>query len=184
MISCLIHLANQDDTRKCHLVVGIAIVLFIEWISATYSYNFSAWNLHSPTNSISDSSLLLLQINAADRIICKWSSVSYTINTYLRGERIQNAFSLQDARCLSFGDCFTLFPLMSSCWLTGHYWQDMCVYGPGDLKWLYKSSSMFANKLKLETYPLTVECLELRIREKTLNQSEFPVETDWYLLQE
>ncbi|KAK2113193.1 hypothetical protein P7K49_007459 [Saguinus oedipus] len=67
---------------------------------------------------------------------------------------------------------------------TGHYWRDMCVYGPGDLKWLYESSSMFANKVELETYPLTVECLELRIREKTLNQSEAPVEPDWYLLQE
>nr|XP_012295775.1 N-acetyllactosaminide beta-1,6-N-acetylglucosaminyl-transferase-like [Aotus nancymaae] len=66
----------------------------------------------------------------------------------------------------------------------GHYWQDMCVYGPEDLKWLYESSSMFANKLELETYPLTVECLERRIREKTLNQSEVPVEPDWYLLQE
>ncbi|XP_012785636.2 N-acetyllactosaminide beta-1,6-N-acetylglucosaminyl-transferase [Ochotona princeps] len=64
----------------------------------------------------------------------------------------------------------------------GHYWQGMCVYGPGDLKWLYESPSMFANKLQLEAYPLTVECLELRIRERMLNQSEVPVQLDWYLL--
>ncbi|XP_012609028.2 N-acetyllactosaminide beta-1,6-N-acetylglucosaminyl-transferase-like isoform X1 [Microcebus murinus] len=64
----------------------------------------------------------------------------------------------------------------------GHYWQDVCVYGPGDLKWLYASSSLFANKLELKTYPLTVECLELWIRERSLNQSEIPVESDWYLL--
>ncbi|KAL4676431.1 hypothetical protein H8959_010576 [Pygathrix nigripes] len=66
----------------------------------------------------------------------------------------------------------------------GHYRRDSCIYGPEDLKWLYESSSMFANKLELETYPLTVECLELRIREKTLNQGAVPVEPDRYLLQE
>ncbi|XP_071067068.1 N-acetyllactosaminide beta-1,6-N-acetylglucosaminyl-transferase isoform X5 [Dasypus novemcinctus] len=64
----------------------------------------------------------------------------------------------------------------------GYYWRNVCVYGPGDLKWLYTSSSMFANKLELGTYPLTIECLELRIRERALNQSEIPVEPSWYLL--
>ncbi|XP_037699233.1 N-acetyllactosaminide beta-1,6-N-acetylglucosaminyl-transferase-like [Choloepus didactylus] len=64
----------------------------------------------------------------------------------------------------------------------GHYWRNMCVYGPGDLKWLYTSSSMFVNKLELGTYPLTLECLEMRLRERALNQSEIPVEPDWHLL--
>ncbi|KAM9666851.1 beta-1,3-galactosyl-O-glycosyl-glycoprotein beta-1,6-N-acetylglucosaminyltransferase 6-like [Trichechus inunguis] len=61
----------------------------------------------------------------------------------------------------------------------GHYWQDMCVYGPGDLKWLYNSSSMFASRFELGKYPLTVECLELRIRERALNQSEVPAILEW-----
>ncbi|XP_006864190.1 PREDICTED: N-acetyllactosaminide beta-1,6-N-acetylglucosaminyl-transferase-like [Chrysochloris asiatica] len=61
----------------------------------------------------------------------------------------------------------------------GHYWQDKCVYGPGDLEWLYNSSSMFASKFEFDKYPLTVECLELRVRERTLNQSEVQVELDW-----
>ncbi|XP_017717588.1 PREDICTED: N-acetyllactosaminide beta-1,6-N-acetylglucosaminyl-transferase-like [Rhinopithecus bieti] len=68
--------------------------------------------------------------------------------------------------------------------IPGHYRRDSCIYGPEDLKWLYESSSMFANKLELETYPLTVECLELRIREQTLTQGEVPVEPERYLLQE
>ncbi|EMP31651.1 N-acetyllactosaminide beta-1,6-N-acetylglucosaminyl-transferase, isoform C [Chelonia mydas] len=54
----------------------------------------------------------------------------------------------------------------------GHYVRGICIYGTGDLKWLLKSSSMFANKFELKTYPLTVECLELSLRERALNQSE------------
>ncbi|KGL77122.1 N-acetyllactosaminide beta-1,6-N-acetylglucosaminyl-transferase, isoform B, partial [Tinamus guttatus] len=46
----------------------------------------------------------------------------------------------------------------------GHYVRDICVYGTGDLKWLFNSSCLFANKFELRTYPLTVECLELRHR--------------------
>ncbi|XP_075399036.1 N-acetyllactosaminide beta-1,6-N-acetylglucosaminyl-transferase-like, partial [Tenrec ecaudatus] len=64
----------------------------------------------------------------------------------------------------------------------GHYWQDMCIYGTGDLKWLSNSSSMFASKFELKKYPLTVECLELRIQERILNQSEIPVSPDWQFL--
>uniref|UniRef100_A0A8D0GZT6 Uncharacterized protein n=1 Tax=Sphenodon punctatus TaxID=8508 RepID=A0A8D0GZT6_SPHPU len=62
----------------------------------------------------------------------------------------------------------------------GRYVRDICIYGPGDLKWLFNSSGMFANKFELKTYPPTVECLELRLRERALNQSETPVEPSWY----
>ncbi|XP_053252900.1 N-acetyllactosaminide beta-1,6-N-acetylglucosaminyl-transferase isoform X3 [Podarcis raffonei] len=63
----------------------------------------------------------------------------------------------------------------------GRYVRAICIYGTGDLKWLLKSKSLFANKFELETYPPTVECLELSVRERTLNQSEIPVEPSWYL---
>ncbi|NXK12439.1 GNT2A transferase, partial [Herpetotheres cachinnans] len=62
----------------------------------------------------------------------------------------------------------------------GHYVRGICVYGTGDLKWLFNSTSMFANKFELKTYPLTVECLELRHRQRTLSQSEVQVEPNWY----
>ncbi|TFK09186.1 TNF receptor-associated factor 1 [Platysternon megacephalum] len=62
----------------------------------------------------------------------------------------------------------------------GHYVRGICIYGTGDLKWLFKSTSMFANKFELKTYPLTVECLELRLRERALNQSETQVKPSWY----
>ncbi|NXJ37593.1 GNT2A transferase, partial [Ciconia maguari] len=62
----------------------------------------------------------------------------------------------------------------------GHYVRGICVYGTGDLKWLFNSTCMFANKFELKTYPLTVECLELRHRQRTLSQSEVQVEPNWY----
>ncbi|KAM7229728.1 hypothetical protein CapIbe_019844 [Capra ibex] len=62
----------------------------------------------------------------------------------------------------------------------GHYVHDICIYGNGDLKWLINSSSLFANKFELTAYPLTVECLELRLRERTLNQSEIAIQPSWY----
>ncbi|XP_006891661.1 PREDICTED: N-acetyllactosaminide beta-1,6-N-acetylglucosaminyl-transferase, isoform C [Elephantulus edwardii] len=62
----------------------------------------------------------------------------------------------------------------------GHYVHDICIYGNGDLKWLIDSPSLFANKFELNTYPLTVECLELRLRERTLNQSEIAIQPSWY----
>ncbi|XP_061447785.1 N-acetyllactosaminide beta-1,6-N-acetylglucosaminyl-transferase isoform X2 [Rhineura floridana] len=63
----------------------------------------------------------------------------------------------------------------------GHYVRGICIYGTGDLKWLLNAKSLFANKFELRTYPPTVECLELNIRERALNQSEIPVEPSWYL---
>ncbi|KAL4670941.1 hypothetical protein H8959_003650 [Pygathrix nigripes] len=62
----------------------------------------------------------------------------------------------------------------------GHYVHDICIYGNGDLKWLVNSPSLFANKFELNTYPLTVECPELRHRERTLNQSETAIQPSWY----
>ncbi|MXQ91687.1 hypothetical protein E5288_WYG019885 [Bos mutus] len=62
----------------------------------------------------------------------------------------------------------------------GHYVHDICIYGNGDLKWLINSSSLFANKFELTAYPLTVECLELRLRERTLNQSEIAIQPSWH----
>uniref|UniRef100_A0A096NKV5 Glucosaminyl (N-acetyl) transferase 2 (I blood group) n=2 Tax=Cercopithecinae TaxID=9528 RepID=A0A096NKV5_PAPAN len=62
----------------------------------------------------------------------------------------------------------------------GHYVHGICIYGNGDLKWLVNSPSLFANKFELNTYPLTVECLELRHRERTLNQSETAIQPSWY----
>ncbi|KAM4835417.1 N-acetyllactosaminide beta-1,6-N-acetylglucosaminyl-transferase isoform 3-T3 [Thomomys bottae] len=62
----------------------------------------------------------------------------------------------------------------------GHYVHGICIYGNGDLKWLINSESLFANKFELNTYPLTVECLELRLRERTLNQSETAIQPSWY----
>ncbi|NXD76144.1 GCNT2 transferase, partial [Halcyon senegalensis] len=61
-----------------------------------------------------------------------------------------------------------------------HYVRGICIYGTGDLKWLFNSTCMFANKFELRTYPLTVECLELRHRQRTLSQSEVQVEPNWY----
>lgn len=72
---------------------------------------------------------------------------------------------------------FSLFLVLSS---AGHYVHGICIYGNGDLKWLINSPCLFANKFELATYPLTVECLELRLRERTLNQSETPIQPSWY----
>ncbi|XP_031214247.1 N-acetyllactosaminide beta-1,6-N-acetylglucosaminyl-transferase isoform X2 [Mastomys coucha] len=62
----------------------------------------------------------------------------------------------------------------------GHYVHGICIYGNGDLPWLINSQSLFANKFELNTYPLTLECLELRLRERTLNQSEIAIQPSWY----
>ncbi|KAM9308884.1 N-acetyllactosaminide beta-1,6-N-acetylglucosaminyl-transferase-like [Gastrophryne carolinensis] len=63
----------------------------------------------------------------------------------------------------------------------GHYVRDICIYGTGDLPWLINSNSIFANKFELKKYSPTMECLEMRIRERALNQSEITVQPDWYL---
>ncbi|CAI5780132.1 N-acetyllactosaminide beta-1,6-N-acetylglucosaminyl-transferase [Podarcis lilfordi] len=65
--------------------------------------------------------------------------------------------------------------------IPGHYKRDICVYGTGDLEWLLSGPQLFANKVELETYPPTVECLELAVRERALKESEIPVEPSWYL---
>ncbi|KAG8442398.1 hypothetical protein GDO86_011260 [Hymenochirus boettgeri] len=64
--------------------------------------------------------------------------------------------------------------------ITGRYVRDVCVYGTGDLKWLLKSTSMFANKFELASYPPTVECLELRLRRRTLYHSKRFLQPHWF----
>lgn len=61
----------------------------------------------------------------------------------------------------------------------GHYVRGICIYGTGDLRWLLNSQSLFANKFELATYPPTLECLELWLRERALNQSETPLQRQW-----
>lgn len=92
MIRCLIHLANL----KCHLVVGITIVIFTEWIRAINFYNLSAWNLHSPTKFYFRLTL------AAFANKCSWEihlqvkqRILHHKHSSQRAERIQNAFSLR-----------------------------------------------------------------------------------------
>ncbi|XP_066579364.1 N-acetyllactosaminide beta-1,6-N-acetylglucosaminyl-transferase [Amia ocellicauda] len=62
----------------------------------------------------------------------------------------------------------------------GRFVRGVCVYGPGDLKWLFENQHMFANKFELKTYPPTVECLELKLRERALNNSEVTPQPSWY----
>ncbi|XP_015335342.1 beta-1,3-galactosyl-O-glycosyl-glycoprotein beta-1,6-N-acetylglucosaminyltransferase 7 [Marmota marmota marmota] len=66
----------------------------------------------------------------------------------------------------------------------GHYIQDTCVYGLGDLPWIIKSPSLFANKFEPSSDPLVVTCLERRHRLQTLRQAEVPVEPHWSFQQE
>ncbi|XP_072267819.1 N-acetyllactosaminide beta-1,6-N-acetylglucosaminyl-transferase-like isoform X2 [Pyxicephalus adspersus] len=64
--------------------------------------------------------------------------------------------------------------------MAGHYIRDICIYGTGDLQWLSNANSIFANKFESKSYPPTLECLEIKIRERALNQSEVTIQTDWY----
>ncbi|KAM4028901.1 N-acetyllactosaminide beta-1,6-N-acetylglucosaminyl-transferase-like [Anomaloglossus baeobatrachus] len=62
----------------------------------------------------------------------------------------------------------------------GRYVRQVCVYGEGDLPWLYNSTRVFANKFELSSYPPTMECLELRMRRKTLSESETALQPNWF----
>lgn len=64
--------------------------------------------------------------------------------------------------------------------LAGHYVQDTCVYGLGDLPWIIKSPSLFANKFEPSTDPLVVTCLERWHRLQSLRQADIPVEPHWH----
>uniref|UniRef100_G1TEP9 Glucosaminyl (N-acetyl) transferase family member 7 n=1 Tax=Oryctolagus cuniculus TaxID=9986 RepID=G1TEP9_RABIT len=66
----------------------------------------------------------------------------------------------------------------------GHYAQDTCVYGPGDLPWIIQSPSLFAHKFEASADPLVVTCLERRHRLKVLRQAEVPVEPHWHFQEE
>ncbi|XP_069402934.1 beta-1,3-galactosyl-O-glycosyl-glycoprotein beta-1,6-N-acetylglucosaminyltransferase 7 [Ovis canadensis] len=65
----------------------------------------------------------------------------------------------------------------------GHYVQDTCVYGPGDLPWIIQSPSLFANQFD-STEPLVVSCLERWHRLRVLGQAEGPVEAHWHFQRE
>ncbi|MGH0172079.1 UNVERIFIED_CONTAM: hypothetical protein FKN15_062692 [Acipenser sinensis] len=66
----------------------------------------------------------------------------------------------------------------------GHYIRDICVYGPGDLKWVIEQDNMFANKFELETYPLAVVCMERWHRLKVLEQANVTIKPAWQLQNE
>uniref|UniRef100_A0A8C2RRV3 N-acetyllactosaminide beta-1,6-N-acetylglucosaminyl-transferase n=1 Tax=Capra hircus TaxID=9925 RepID=A0A8C2RRV3_CAPHI len=110
----------------------------------------------------------------------------YFGSAYVALSREFTNFVLQDPRALDLLQWSKdTFSPDEHFWVTlnripGHYVHDICIYGNGDLKWLINSSSLFANKFELTAYPLTVECLELRLRERTLNQSEIAIQPSWY----
>ncbi|KAM5246247.1 beta-1,3-galactosyl-O-glycosyl-glycoprotein beta-1,6-N-acetylglucosaminyltransferase 7-like [Ctenodactylus gundi] len=66
----------------------------------------------------------------------------------------------------------------------GHYVQDTCAYGLGDLPWIIQSSSLFAHKFEPSADPLVVTCLERRHRLKVLQQAEVPIESHWHFQRE
>ncbi|XP_029772165.1 beta-1,3-galactosyl-O-glycosyl-glycoprotein beta-1,6-N-acetylglucosaminyltransferase 7-like [Suricata suricatta] len=65
----------------------------------------------------------------------------------------------------------------------GRYVRESCVYGPGDLSWIVRSPSLFANKVD-STAPLVATCLERRHRLRALRQAEVPAEPHWRFPQE
>lgn len=68
--------------------------------------------------------------------------------------------------------------------LTGHYVQDACVFGPGDLPWIIQSPSLFASKFEPSAEPLVVLCLERWHRLRVLGQAEVPTEPHWHFRQQ
>nr|DBA24567.1 TPA: hypothetical protein GDO54_012200 [Pyxicephalus adspersus] len=62
----------------------------------------------------------------------------------------------------------------------GRYVRQVCIYGTGDLEWLFNSSSLFANKFELTSYPPTLECLDLRLRRRTLTEIETRPQNHWF----
>ncbi|XP_027622131.1 beta-1,3-galactosyl-O-glycosyl-glycoprotein beta-1,6-N-acetylglucosaminyltransferase 7 [Tupaia chinensis] len=66
----------------------------------------------------------------------------------------------------------------------GHYVQDACVFGPGDLPWIIQSPSLFASKFEPSAEPLVVLCLERWHRLRVLGQAEVPTEPHWHFRQQ
>jgi hypothetical protein len=52
----------------------------------------------------------------------------------------------------------------------GFYQRSICVYGVGDLNWLFLQTNFFANKFDLKTDHVTIRCLEQLLREKIVQQ--------------
>lgn len=61
----------------------------------------------------------------------------------------------------------------------GRYVRQVCVYGIGDLEWLFSSTSLFANKFELTSYPPTLECLDVRLRRRALEERETKIQQHW-----
>ncbi|XP_072095145.1 beta-1,3-galactosyl-O-glycosyl-glycoprotein beta-1,6-N-acetylglucosaminyltransferase 7 [Mobula birostris] len=70
-------------------------------------------------------------------------------------------------------------PTLDGC--NGHYANNICVYGPRDLKWIIQQPDMFANKFEQTTNPLTVACMEQWHRERVLSQTSEIIQSHWHL---
>ncbi|ELU03105.1 hypothetical protein CAPTEDRAFT_101771 [Capitella teleta] len=52
----------------------------------------------------------------------------------------------------------------------GYYQREICVYGVGDLNWLFLQGNFFANKFDLDYDHVTVRCLEQMLKGKVVEQ--------------
>ncbi|XP_051752643.1 beta-1,3-galactosyl-O-glycosyl-glycoprotein beta-1,6-N-acetylglucosaminyltransferase 7 [Ctenopharyngodon idella] len=66
----------------------------------------------------------------------------------------------------------------------GQYIRDICVFGIGDLPWIIKKESMFANKFETASFPEALDCLELWHRHKVLQHATVPIQPSWRLITE
>ena len=53
----------------------------------------------------------------------------------------------------------------------GVYVRGVCVYGVGDLAWLVRHHHLFANKLDSNIDPYAIDCLDVWLRNKTIEQT-------------
>lgn len=63
----------------------------------------------------------------------------------------------------------------------GRYIHGICVYAMGDIPWIMKANSMFANKFARDIDPEALDCLEQWHRIKVLKQTTVPIEPTWML---
>ncbi|TSM36091.1 Beta-1,3-galactosyl-O-glycosyl-glycoprotein beta-1,6-N-acetylglucosaminyltransferase 7 [Bagarius yarrelli] len=64
----------------------------------------------------------------------------------------------------------------------GTYIRDICIYNVGDLPWIIKMDSMFANKFDTSLFPEALDCLEQWHRHKVLQQATVPTQSSWQLV--
>lgn len=53
----------------------------------------------------------------------------------------------------------------------GKFLRGVCVYGVKDLSWLLKQQHLFANKFDSDYDPYAIECLDLWLRDKAIQQT-------------